>query len=114
MPEKHLGEFEELVLLAILGLSNDKTYAVPIQQRIAHDARRNTTLGGVYRTLNRLEKKGFVRSWLGEATPERGGKRKRLYTVTGFGQTAVVAAREVRRRLWEHVEVNPALQLAGL
>ncbi len=114
MLEKHLGEFEELVLLAILGLPDDETYAVPVQQRIAHDAQRNTTLGSVYRTLNRLEKKGFVRSWLGEVTHEKGGKRKRLYTVTGFGQTAVVAARGARRRLWEHVEVNPALQLTGL
>lgn len=113
MPEKHLGEFEELVLLAVLGLPDDETYAVPIQQRIVHDAGRNATLGSVYRTLSRLEKKGFVRSRMGEITREKGGKRKRLYTVAGFGQTAVIAAREARQRLWERVDINPALQLTG-
>ncbi len=114
MPEPHLGEFEELVLLAILGLSDPETYAVPIQQRIAAYARPGATLGSVYRTLSRLEQKGFVRSWRGEITHAKGGKRKRLYVVTGFGQTAVVASREARQRLWEHAEVNPALQQAGL
>ena len=113
MPERYLGEFEELVVLAVLGLPEADAYAVPIQRRIAHEARRAVTLGSVYRTLSRLEKKGFVRSRMGEVTPERGGKRKRLYAVTGFGQAAVVAAREARRRLWEHVEVNPALLQAG-
>ena len=114
MPDPRLGEFEELVLLALLGLAEPETYAVPIQQRIAAYARPATTLGSVYRTLSRLEHKGFVRSRRGEITHEKGGKRKRLYVVTGFGQAAVVAVREARRRLWEHVEVNPALQQTGL
>ena len=114
MSERYLGSFEELVVLAVLGLPEAEAYAVPIQRHIAREARREVTLGSVYRTLSRREKKGFVRSRMGAVTPERGGKRKRLYAVTGFGQTAVVAAREARRRLWEHAEVNPALPHASL
>ncbi len=114
MPRQHLGEFEELVLLAILGLSDDEAYAVPIQQRLAAYVQREVTLGSVYRTLSRLEKKGFVRSWMGAITREKGGKRKRFYAVTGYGQTAVVSARDVRQRLWDHVEIKPALLRPGL
>ena len=114
MPRHHLGEFEELVLLAILGLPEDETYAVPIQQRLTAHAQRDVTLGSVYRTLSRLEQKGFVRSWMGAITHEKGGKRKRFYAVTGYGQTAVVGARDLRQRLWDYVDVKPALLKPGL
>jgi len=102
----YLGEFEELVLLAICGLP-DEAYAVPIQQRITRRAQRHATLGGVYRTLNRLEEKGYVRSWMGEATQSRGGKRKRLYEVTGTGKAAVLAMKEARERMWQGLEIKP-------
>lgn len=103
----YVGEFEELVLLAICGL--DEAYAVPIHQRIVHKAGRPATLGGVYRALSRLEKKGFVRSRMGEVTRVPGGKRKRLYEVTGSGLTAVRAMRTARDRLWEGLDIKPAV-----
>lgn len=103
----YVGEFEELVLLAICGL--DEAYAVPIHQRIVHKAGRAATLGGVYRALSRLEKKGFVRSRMGEVTRVQGGKRKRLYEVTGTGLAAVRAMRTARDRLWEGLDINPAV-----
>lgn len=104
-----LGEFEELVLLAVCGLTQG-AYALAIQQRLEDKARRRATLGGIYRTLNRLEKKGYVRSWMGEITPVRGGKRKRLYEVTGAGTAAAIAARAAREGLWEGLNLKPALR----
>ena len=109
MKRAHLGEFEELVLLAVCGLAHD-AYALAIQQRLEDKAGRRATLGGIYRALNRLEKKGCVRSWMGEVTRVRGGKRKRLYEVTETGTAAVVAARTAREGLWEGLSLKPALR----
>lgn len=103
----YLGEFEELVLLAICGL--ESAYAVAIQQCIEHKGQRATTIGNVYRTLSRLEEKGYIRSWMGEVTRTRGGKRKRLYEITGQGQEAIVAMRQTRERMWEGVSLKPAM-----
>ena len=108
MGHKHLGEFEELVLLAVCGLP-DEAYALTIQQRLEGKAGRKATLGGIYRALNRLEHKGYVRSWMGAVTHARGGKRKRFYEATGAGTAAVVAARSARERLWEELPLKPAL-----
>ena len=109
MRDRYLGEFEEFILLAILGLPEERTYAVPIQHRIATQAGRETTLGSVYRTLSRLEKKGYVRSWMGDVTHEQGGKRKRLYAVTGIGEAALLALHQARTRLWDGVALKPKL-----
>ena len=109
MRHESLGEFEELVLLAVCGLPQD-AYALAIQQRLEDKADRRATLGGIYRALNRLEKKGYVRSWMGDVTPVRGGKRKRLYEVTGVGTAAVIAARTAREGLWEGLNLKPALR----
>ena len=111
MGRGYIGEFEELVLLAVCGLP-DEAYAVSIQQRIERRARRSATLGGVYRALNRLENKGFVRSRMGQVTHARGGKRKRFYDVTGTGKAAVVALYEARERMWAGLEMKPSLPIA--
>ena len=103
-----LGAFEELVLLAVCGLP-EEAYALTIQQRLEDKTGRRVTLGGIYRALNRLEKKGYVRSWMGAVTHIRGGKRKRFYEVTGAGTAVVVAARTARERLWEELTLKPAL-----
>jgi DNA-binding PadR family transcriptional regulator len=105
---ENLGAFEELVLLAVCGLAQE-AYALSIQERLEDKAERRATLGALYRALNRLEKKGYVRSWMGEATPVRGGKRKRLYEATGAGKAAVVAARAAREGLWDGLSLQPAL-----
>ncbi len=109
MKHESLGEFEELVLLAVCGLPKE-AYALAIQQRLEDKAHRSATLGGIYRALNRLEKKGYVRSWMGDITPVRGGKRKRLYEATGAGTAAVITARAAREGLWEGLHLKPALR----
>ena len=90
-----LGDFEEMVLLAAAGLGSD-AYAVSIQQRIEQQGRRAATMGAVYTALDRLEQKGFLESWLGESTAQRGGRRKRFYRITNAGIAAVTTARQAR------------------
>lgn len=82
---KNLGEFEMLVLAALIRL-DDKAYGASISQEIETRARRNVSIGALHTTLTRLEEKGYVRSRLGEATPERGGRAKRYYKITALGE----------------------------
>jgi DNA-binding PadR family transcriptional regulator len=94
-----LGEFEELTLLAIRAI-DPPVYAVPIQRFIARTTGRDVVMGAVYASLERLETKGLVRSTLSAATPERGGKRKRLFAVTPAGMRLLNDLRRVRERIW--------------
>ena len=80
-----LGEFEQYVLLAILRLQSDGAYGVSIRNEIEARTRRSPSPGAIYTTLDRLEDKGLLRSSVGEATPERGGRAKRYYQLTGGG-----------------------------
>jgi DNA-binding PadR family transcriptional regulator len=96
--EYNLGEFEQVVLLAILRLS-DNAYGVSIRQEISVNTRRNPTAGAIYTTLDRLESKGLVRSSMGGATPERGGRAKRYFKVTSTGARALKRARDDYERL---------------
>jgi PadR family transcriptional regulator PadR len=100
-----LGEFEELTLLAIRAL-DPPAYAVPIQRFIAEATGRDLVMGAVYASLDRLEQKGLVRSTLGEATQERGGKRKRLFVVTAEGARRLKEVRRVRERIWRAIEAK--------
>ena len=84
----HLGEFEHIVVLALLRLS-DQAYGVTVRQEIEVRTGREVSIGAVYATLARLETKGFVRSYLGDPTPERGGRSKRFFRVTAKGLAAV-------------------------
>ena len=86
---KNLGEFEQLVLLAILRLQKQGAYGVSIKNEIARHTNRIPTPGAIYTTLDRLERKGFVNSSIGEATPIRGGRSKRLYKVSASGISAL-------------------------
>jgi PadR family transcriptional regulator, regulatory protein PadR len=86
--KKHLGEFEQLVLLAILQL-RDEAYGMKIRAEIKKKANRLTSLGAIYTTLERLETKGLVTSWTGEPTPERGGRAKKFFKVEAAGQRAL-------------------------
>jgi len=83
-----LGEFEELVLYAIDGLA-DNAYGVTIREVIEKKGERSTSYGAIYATLDRLETKGYVKSCLGEATAERGGRAKKYYTVAAPGLKAL-------------------------
>jgi DNA-binding PadR family transcriptional regulator len=99
MKGDRLGEFEELTLLAIRAL-DPPVYAVPIQRFIAKVTGRDLVMGAIYASLERLETKGLVRSTLGASTPERGGKRKRLFAVTPAGVRMLNDLRRVRERIW--------------
>jgi PadR family transcriptional regulator PadR len=95
-----LGEFEHIVLLAILRLG-DKAYGVTIRNEIQERTGREPAPGALYVTLERLEEKGFVTSTLGDPTPQRGGRAKRYVKVTAQGMEAVNHARTCYMRLWE-------------
>jgi PadR family transcriptional regulator PadR len=84
----YLGEFEHLIVLALLRLE-DRAYGVTVRQEIERRANREVSIGAVYATLDRLERKGYVKSSLGDPTPERGGRSKRFFQVTPKGVTAV-------------------------
>ena len=99
MKGTNLGEFEELVLLTIAALVND-AYSVGICDELEKYTGRVNKLGVVHSVLNRLEEKGLVKSRLGEATSTRGGKRKRYYTVTNTGKSALIKSKDLRDQLW--------------
>ena len=83
-----LGEFEQLVLLAVLRVGDD-AYGAPVLDEIATHAGRAPSLATVHATLDRLDAKGFLTSRIGDPTPTRGGRRKRLYAITPTGRAAV-------------------------
>lgn len=102
MKGTYLGEFEELVLL-IVAASNGEAYGVSIAETIEAEASRSVTISTVHNVLYRLEKKGFVKSELGGATAERGGRNKRLFSITAAGQEAIQASKEIRNKLWNNI-----------
>jgi len=94
-----LGEFELMVLLSLVRLG-DQAYGVPIAREIEKFRRREVSLGSVYAALERLEKKGFVTSSLGDPTPERGGRAKRFFETTKEGLRELHETRRVLTELW--------------
>ncbi len=84
----NLGEFEQLALLAILRLGDD-AYGMRMRREIEERAGRIVSIGALYSTLDRLEEKGFIRSELGESTPQRGGRAKRFFTLNPSGREAL-------------------------
>ena len=105
MRRTYLGEFEEIVLLMVAVLDGE-AYGVTISQEIEQAVGRLVTFGTVHNTLIRLEEKGFVRSELGGATTQRGGRRKRLFRITALGSRAIREIREVRDELWKQIPVQ--------
>ena len=99
-----LGQFEQLLLTAILSLGDD-AYGVSIQARAGELARpKDVSLGAVYVTLDRLEDKGLVSSRLTDPTPERGGRAKRCYQLEALGERALQEAALTARRIWDVTE----------
>lgn len=88
MGAQGLGSLEQLVLLAVLRLGDD-AYAVSVRDEIRRRTARSISRGAVYTTLDRLQRKGYLRSELGDPTPERGGKARRMFTLEPDGQTAL-------------------------
>jgi len=98
-----LGEFEHLVLLAVLRLAGD-AYGMRVRREIAHRTGRDVSIGAVYATLDRLAAKGLISSSLSDPTPERGGRAKRSFRVTGAGFDAVNRTRRELANMLEGLE----------
>ena len=107
MDDSPLGGLELVVLLGVLRL-DDGAYAVSVREEIERRTGRDVSRGAVYVTLDRLERKGYVRSRLGAPTAERGGKAKRLFTITAAGRRAVRAGVESTRAMVEGL-TDPSL-----
>lgn len=110
MSKEFLGEFEELVLTMVAALQED-AYGAAIAEEIECRLKREVNLSAVHVTLYRLEDKGFIKSSLGGATNERGGRRKRIFTITNAGMAMLKAMKETRLDLWKMV---PQLKIAGI
>ena len=96
-----LGQFEQLVLTAILSLHDD-AYGVTIHSKVQELARpKEISLGAVYVTLDRLEDKGLVASWLSDPTPEREGRAKRCYRLEALGERALQESAVTAKRIWD-------------
>jgi DNA-binding PadR family transcriptional regulator len=98
-----LGEFEQMVLLAIAHLRGE-AYGVPIVAEIERRTGRSVARAAVYITLRRLEDKGFISSWMSDPTPERGGKGRRHVKLAPDGAKALREARRVAERMWRGLE----------
>jgi PadR family transcriptional regulator PadR len=103
MTREALGEFEHMVLLAILHLG-DGVYGVPIVDEIQRRTGRTVAPAAVYVTLRRLEQKGLLSSWMSDSTPERGGKSRRCVKVTRRGLDSVREARKVLDSMWRGLD----------
>ena len=100
---EHLGEFEQIVLLAILRTHED-AYGVPIRLEIETRTGRSVTVGALYRTLDRLEEKGYVTSSFGDPTPARGGRSRRYFKLRPIGLRTLRASRDVLTAMWDGLE----------
>jgi PadR family transcriptional regulator, regulatory protein PadR len=103
MSHQGLGEFEQLVLLAIVHLRGD-AYGIPIAEEIERRAGRQVARAAVYVTLRRLEEKGYVSSWIGDPTPERGGKGRRYVKIESAGRRALRESRQLAERMWRGLD----------
>lgn len=87
-PASALGDFEQLVMLGVLRLG-DEAYGAAIRQEIAARSGRDVSINAIYTTLDRLERKGFLRSWVGEPTAQRGGRRRKHYEIMAAGSASL-------------------------
>jgi PadR family transcriptional regulator, regulatory protein PadR len=98
-----LGQFEQLVLTAVLSL-RDNAYGVTIHGRVWELAQpKEVSLGAIYVTLDRMEDKGLVSSWLSDPTPERGGRSKRFYRIEALGERALEESAATAKRMWDSI-----------
>lgn len=98
-----LGEFEQFVLLALVRLE-PHAYGATIRREIESCAGRSLSISAVYTTLERLERKGLVRSWIGEPTPQRGGRRRKYFALLPQGARALKSAHRAYTRMVAGVE----------
>lgn len=100
---ENLGDFEQLVMLAVMRLDED-AYGTSIREELKARAEREVSPGAIFTTLERLESRGLVTSRYGEPTPERGGRRKRFYKISAEGRKALARSLRAVRRLMQGLE----------
>lgn len=100
MKETRIGDFEEVMLL-LVGILGEEAYAFNISEEFETQTSRPVSVGAVHSALNRLEGKGFLTSAMGKPTADRGGRRKRVYTLTAYGKRVLKESRDFRVSLWE-------------
>ena len=100
MKETRLGEFEEVILL-LVGILGEEAYAFKIAEEFEKQTGRSVSIGATHSTLDRLENKGFLKSEMGKATAERGGRRKRIFTITALGKRVLKESKDFKMALWE-------------
>lgn len=98
----YLGELEELILLMVALIGAD-AYGVSIAKELEEQAGRVITISATHAALHRLEEKGFVKSKMGGASTERGGRRKRLFQITAYGRQTLEELRDVRNTIWSQI-----------
>lgn len=103
----YIGEFEELVLLTIAALDED-AYGVGIKEDIEKRTDRSISIGALHSTITRLEEKGLIKSWLGDPTQERGGRRKRYFQLTNLGKASLREMKQLRDELWDISKIKLA------
>lgn len=102
MRKIYIGELEEVILLTV-ALLNDNAYGVAIAHEIEAHTGRKISISAVHATLQRLSGKGYVKSQMGGATAERGGRRKRMFRVTATGSQVLHKVQQVRKQLWQKI-----------
>jgi PadR family transcriptional regulator, regulatory protein PadR len=110
MAKEYLGEFEELILTMVAALQED-AYGAAIAEEIETRLKREVNLSAVHVTLYRLEDKGYIKSSMGGGTNERGGRRKRIFTITSAGMAMLRAMKDSRVELWRLV---PQLKMSSV
>ncbi len=103
--QRYLGHFEEVVLL-IVAVLGDEAYGVAIKDQLEKETGRSANIGALHAALDRLERKGMLSSSMGGATRVRGGRRKRYFTLTIAGQSALREARNMREAIWSKLPPN--------
>jgi len=107
MARDHLGEFEQIVLLSVMRLG-EGAYGVPIRHEIQNRTGRQVTVGALYATLDRLEAKGYLRSWFADPTPRRGGRSKRYFKLLPGGLQALTEYKAMLDQMWRGVRLKGA------
>lgn len=100
MKNYQLGEFEEIVMLTV-GILNNSAYSVAIKNEIEQRLSRSVSMGALHTALKRLEEKGYLKSFSGEATKERAGRPKRFFEMTALGKQAIHDSKSMRDELWK-------------
>ena len=111
MKGTYLGEFEEIVLLAVAALQKE-AYGLAIKKDLEEQTDRKITISAIHAACNRMETKGYLVAEFGEKSERRGGKRRKIYAVTMAGQEAMRRSQELRARLWQRIPAtnfNPRL-----